>query len=125
MDYEKQFTEAEALGVVERVTAARFVFKENEPLVGMYLGRDLIVAQKKGMADSYSYRFDTRDGPVTCFISSAYDKAHGEAMIEGAIYKITFKGKQKISGDRTFKIFDVRRCAGPMEPPEDSDSVEV
>ena len=124
MDYEKQFEDAEKEGKAERVTAMRFVFKENEPLVGMYLGRDLIAAQKKGMADSYSYRFDTKDGPVTCFISSAYDKAHGEAMIEGAIYKITFKGKQKISGDRTFKIFDVRRAPGPLEPPEAEEDTE-
>jgi hypothetical protein len=124
MDYEQQFLDAEKEGKTERITALRFVFKEGDVLVGMYLGRDLITGKKKGMSDSYSYRFDAKDGPVTCFISSAFDKAHGESMIEGAIYKITYKGKQQISGSRTFKIFDVRRAPGPLEPPEADADVE-
>jgi hypothetical protein len=112
------FDSAEKAGKAERVTALRVALKEGDSIVGLYLGRDLVTGKKKGMSDSYSYRFETDDGPITVFLSSAYDKQHGDSMIEGDLYKITYKEKIKISEGRTYKVFDVKRVPQPAAEPE-------
>jgi hypothetical protein len=109
MGYQDDFDAADKAGKTERITTERMVLEERKPFYGRYLGRDLVTGKKKGMSDSYSYRFDTDTGPVSMFLSSAFDKSHGGDMIEGAVYRIEYKGKQTISEGRTFKIYDVRR----------------
>lgn len=111
MGYKDLFDVADKDGKTERITTERIVLEEGKPFYGRYQGRDLVTGKKKGMSDSYSYRFDTDTGPVSTFMSSAFDKQHGEGMVVGSVYRIEYKGKQSISEGRTFKIYDVRCLA--------------
>ena len=107
MSYKEDFDKAAKAGKTDRVTTQRRVLKPGDSIIGAYQGRDLIPSRKKGMKESWSYRFDTDDGPQSVFLSSAFDDRHGEGMVVGDLYSITYKEKINIAEGHTFKVFEV------------------
>jgi len=107
MDYDKMIEAARAEGKGTRLTVRRMVLEPKSVLRGVFLGRDLVPSKKKGFPESYSYKWDTGDGAVTCFLSNAFDKDAGGRLEVGNLYELTYLGKLQLSGGRTLKEYEL------------------
>lgn len=108
MSLREQVAAAEAAGKAERITTERVKLEEGHTLIGVYVGREAVKSTDKKMPDFFSYDFETDDGPVNTKFSGAFDKSIGGKLVEHNVYSITYKGKVKLSGDRTMNVFVVK-----------------
>jgi len=120
MDYEDRVKSLKEEGKGQRLSVRRIVLEPKQVLTGVFLGRELVQAKKKGFPDSYSYRWDTTEGTVTCFLSHNFDQNEGGRLAEGNLYELTYLGKRSISEGRTLKEFELVDY-GPMSDEEEED----
>ena len=107
MNYQEALDAAKAAGMTNRLSSNRIDLKEEDSIVGKYLGRTEIKSTKRGYDDSFRYAFDLDQGPADLFFSGAFDNGVGADLHEGRVYSITFDEKVDIADGKTFKKFTV------------------
>lgn len=106
MGYQEQYDQAKAAGELHQMEPSMLKFEEGMLIIGEFVERTLVESKDKKMENSYRYLFESDDGPISFFVSGAFDKRQGTQLEVGVVYAIEYKEKRDIGGGRTFK--DIR-----------------
>lgn len=93
MSYAEQYAKAKQDGALKRIAPKLIKFEEDNLIVGVYKGREIVPSKNEKIPDSYRYIVDTDEGLVSFFTSNAFDKSQGGILEEGEVYAFENNGK--------------------------------
>lgn len=79
--------------------------KKGETLVGRYLSREEVKAQA-GTGTFYVYIFETDAGLIKTKFGGASDREWGATLEVDGIYRIVFKGKERLPNGQSINRFE-------------------
>lgn len=116
MSYKKQFEAAKKAKVIDKINPAFIKFeKVDQTVIGAFLAKGPVSGKDEDSTYN-QYLFSTDDGPVKFHLGSVADGEIGAQFVEGQIYAVIYKGKEKISTSREVNKFE---CYLVPEMPED------
>lgn len=105
--YADMYKVAKEAGVTKEVSPTYHEFKKGgDVILGRFLGK-AGVKSAFGTDEYNQYLFETDDGLIKCALGAATDKEAGLLLTVGAVYRIEFKGKEKITGGRQVNKFKI------------------
>lgn len=114
MSYEAMYEAAEKEGSLESLTPKFMEFKElGDKVIGAYkCTNEVQSSQNQGTYNQYI--FDTDIGLVKFHLGKATDQEAGRLFQENEIYKIEYKGSQKLHGGKSVNKFDIQHIVSVL-----------
>ena len=121
MGYKEQFEKAKKAKMADKINPVFKKFeKVDDTIVGMFMAKSSVGSNKDEDGQTYNqYLFSTDEGPVKFHLGSVADGEIGAQLVEGNVYAVIYKGKEKISSTRSVNKFE---CYLVPDMPEDDKS---